>query len=138
MGMGIGVDYGGFGINTEIRTSNKLAVTVGFGTMLDYGLGYSFGTRYYLRGQNQTWQPRISVLYGTNVAAIEEYYDYYDYYTEYKLYSGLDIGIGQKWAWGRTKKHGMNFDLLFIITSSAPEYMELPVMDISVGYIYNF
>lgn len=151
IGLGAGMPYGGIGINLDYNL-DRITLSAGIGSIVVYddSPGYAFGIRYNLREMNNTWIPRLSIFYGTNSVLKIEYYDWYSHYTNYELYTGLNIGFGQQWKWGKTKKHGMDLDLMYIVTSDVFEdcddledvgfYVERRPSRIvmSIGYRYNF
>lgn len=112
-GVGIGIPYGTFGLNFDVALPvENVYLTVGFGTTIFAGAGFGFGAKYYLREIGNTWRPRIIAVYGTNSMILDDDGD-----LDGEQFSGLNIGVGQQWTWGDTKKHGMDLDFIYILTN---------------------
>lgn len=145
LGVGLGMPYGILGINGEYVIYNNVALTAGVGTTMgiEAGIGYNIGIKYYLKDIGKTWRPRISAYYGTN-GFIE-----LDFSTE-EVFNGLTLGIGQQWMWGDRKRHGLDLDILYIVTSGVYDRIdelenegyekieESGRVKLSIGYRYGF
>ena len=120
LGVGLGVPYGGIGMNVEMQGSSQLAPTAGIGSMVlgGTGLGWNVGTRYYLKpsaGEKHRGS-RITLLFGTNAFAKSDR-SFLSLTSEYKTMTGITLGFG-------TQGKSWNFDLLF----------ELPTSSVPAGY----
>lgn len=149
LGAGLGVPYGILGANAEYEVAQQLCVSGGIGTTILAGTGYSFGLRYYLNEAGNSWRPRLSAFYGTN-AMIEVIELSGEDFQE--QYSGLTLGIGQKWLLGERHRHGIDLDLMFLATRGDFDH-DMDVLEeqgyqlddigtgqvkLSAGYRYNF
>lgn len=117
-GIGMGIPYGIFGINIDLMMSDTLAVSGGIGHTIFAGMGYNFGVKYYLREIGNTWRPRLMAFYGTNsLIDVVGHYSYWKTYNDVsETYDGLTLGIGQQWTFGESKKHGLDLDLMWIVS----------------------
>ena len=149
IGAGLGVPYGILGANAEYEVGKNLYISGGIGTTILAGTGYSIGLRYYLKEAGNSWRPRLSAFYGTNSVLDVVAFGGDDFQEQY---SGLALGIGQKWLLGERHRQGIDLDLMFLATrgdfdddADMLEEMGYEVDDIgagkikfSVGYRYNF
>jgi hypothetical protein len=89
LGIGIGVPYGGLGVNYEAGEQTRLSLGVG---RLPQGIGWSIGAKHYLQppvfGEGRF---AVSAYYGVNeVARTGSLLRGYDYETD----TGFSVGIG--------------------------------------------
>lgn len=63
-GPGLGIPYGGLGVNYEYQKSSVVAPFLGAG-ITPYDLGWSIGCRVYYPGTHGRLRGRLSALYGT-------------------------------------------------------------------------
>ena len=120
IGIGLGINYGGIlGINGEFNIGSNVSLTGGVGLLGQgeepIGEGYNLGLRYYLKDIGNTWRPRISACYGA-IGSIEVWVIYGEDIEE--IHNGFVLSIGQQWMWGEKKRHGLDLDIMFIVTSS--------------------
>lgn len=132
LGVGLGVPYGGVGLNAEMQGNNQLAPTIGVGSMLGAGLGWSLGAHYYLKPSegDKHKGSRITLLFGTN--ALAEPNSSFSSLSDQKLMTGVSLGFG-------TQGKNWNFDLLFeLSTSSAPNgySQSTGAIDLSFGRMF--
>jgi hypothetical protein len=105
-GVGFGLPYGVLGINVDGRLVENLHLSLGIGwTILSGGAG-NFGLKYFLLPVENNFRPRLSLYYGINTIANEN------------PYMGFSFGVGSQWMWGQTKSDGLDFDIIFILSSS--------------------
>jgi len=116
-GVGFGIPYGVLGSNVDFTVARNLSLSMGFGTTILAGMGYSFGAKYFLAGEASSFRPKVSAFYGTNAIVTEE--SMYGITTEGQKYSGLTFGLGAQWMWGQSKKNGIDFDIMYIASSGA-------------------
>lgn len=115
IGLGLGIPYGGQGLNYTHTVTSKVDLTAGVGA--NFGLGWVVGSRFYPQGNNSGL--RLSALYGTNgvividgcgkvrnsPGACED---------RVNNYHGLNLAVG----WGqRGDKSGWDGDIIFIVSS---------------------
>jgi len=67
-GVGVGIPYGGIGVNLEIKLNDYFALTTGIGSMKNY-LSLIGGVKVYMFSAGHYFRPRISVYYG-NIGVI--------------------------------------------------------------------
>jgi len=144
VGAGFGIPYGGIGINGEYAVMKNVNLTAGLGTTVVAGAGFSIGIKYYLKEDGNTWRPRAAAYYGTNGA-----FEVIGRGGSKDTFSGLSVGLGQKWMFGASQKHGLDLDLMFIVTSGIfdrVDLLEAGGLDVdstgriklSLGYRYAF
>jgi hypothetical protein len=135
-GAGLGMPYGAFGFNFESLFGGYFAVTGGLGHTVFAGPGWSAGVRGYFLGPQRRFRPRATVIVGT--AFITDQWD-----GEQK--AGLSVGAGGRLMFGRSRRHGIDTDVLVTVypsTSSVEEEwggdaVGIPVK-ISIGYVFRF
>ncbi len=112
-GIGLGVPYGGVGINGDYGVSRHVSLTGGFGHSMQAGPGYAVGARMQLRGPDARFRPRVFVVYGTN-AYLRIVIDGEE---ETTTYSGVSTGAGFRWTFGASNRHGFDLDVIYVATS---------------------
>lgn len=137
IGAGYGIGYGILGVNLEINTFPGLALTAGLGTALFFDYAYAVGAKWYFLPSAKNWRPRISVYYGTNTLVIV---DDLESGTEYAYTAvGVTTGIGIQRMWGDAKRNGIDFDLLFVVSTTATEKVETwNRFKLQTGYRFAF
>ncbi len=161
IGLGIGMQYGGAGLNVDITVSEPLVLTFGFGTWpIVEESGYAIGLRYYFADKMKNFRPRISYLYGINSYMYTEstYYSSWTGYSETETLSqllvGSDICIGFELVFGTEKRHAIDFDLAYVVGFmenfdkqiqewedqgyEVYDIQEGVPIDISIGYRFRF
>ena len=126
-GVGLGVPYGVLGVNTDLSVSPNVSLTLGLGTSVVAGTAYNFGLKCYLTPPDQTFRPRISAYYGVNAIRASSF-------GEGKSYRGISLGAGAQWMWGQSKKHGLDFDVMYLATSAQGAPTDGSKVKISIGY----
>ena len=131
-GFGIGMPYGGFGVNYELGLNDYLAPTAGVGYLPD-NLGWAVGLRLYYPGRELKFRGRFTALYGTNT--LIENKGFFD--SEYETETGFSAGIGFNWRFG--KNWAFDGDL-FIADSDIPTGYEEKGSDVkfSLGLSYRW
>lgn len=130
IGLGLGIPYGGLGVNVAHGITDQLEFSGALGAGFD-DLGWSIGGRYFFTPSSQGDSGfRASLLYGTNgyVEVWEcttHYSSSFSYSgtceTEYKSFEGLNLGLG----WGhRAGESGWNIDLIVILTSGMDDEID--------------
>jgi hypothetical protein len=108
--VGLGIPYGGAGINVSRNITEKLELMGGFGIF-----GWAAGARFY--PANETPNFRFSGIYGTNTIVMVDKCQNLGSSsfctTEFKHYEGLNLGIG---FGPRGDDNGWNVDLILILT----------------------
>ncbi len=148
LGVGIGLNYGGFmGAQIQYVPLNHLAIFGSAGFYL-VGFGWQIGAIGYLMPKVPSKKFRVygTAMYGTNVAIAVSNADEYN-----KIYLGPTIGAGLEMRFGKSKRNGINIDLFYPIRSDEYEqdwtkikndplmtdYTEPLPITISVGYHYE-
>jgi len=139
-GVGAGMPYGISGANLDLKATSLLDFSFGLGVDPLSGFAYSLGGKFYLAPEEKSFRPRISCYYGTNTDVEEDFNDY-------TSYAGVTMGVGAYISWGRTHQHGVDVDLMYMISTEADlDRLEADGYDtsdtknikISVGYRRRF
>ncbi len=114
IGIGFGIPYGILGVNGDITIKKKLNLSVGLGQYYENNTSaYNIGLKYFIRDNEKIWRPRVSILYGSNAFLN---FTYPDGSAKTVSYSGFNLGIGQQWNFGKTRKHGIDLDILYMLS----------------------
>ncbi len=122
-GLGLGMQYGFFGINVEVapiqfKYWELINIVANFGITPDEILAYSGGVRIYILGSDSVWRPRLTVTYGVNAQLVIDQVVITDSETlKYKYnesHHGLIAAAGVRFLFGEGKRHGLDFDLNII------------------------
>lgn len=108
MGIGFGLDYGGiFGVRMTFMPMRYLGI-FGCAGILNDGTGWEAGAKGYFipKSSVKIFRPYIKAMYGVNTEVFIKGTDEYN-----KHYLGFSAGAGTEFRFGRTKSHGINFDL---------------------------
>ncbi len=112
-GTGMGLNYGGFGVNMSIHPHHMIGITGHLGyNLVDANAGV--GVNLYLGSPEKVYRPVLKALYGYNAVIIV--LDASDYN---KSYYGPSFGFGNSFRFGQSKRHGFDVDLLIPVRSSA-------------------
>jgi hypothetical protein len=145
-GLGLGIPYGALGVNIDINAGSNLNLSLGIGTTIFAGIGYNVGFKYFFTPIERTFRPRVSAYYGINAIVLKEYIGI-DKEDEGESYTGLSIGAGAQWMWGKTKSNGLDFDIIYIATTGYDvdklkeegfDVEEYGKVKISIGYRHGF
>jgi hypothetical protein len=108
--VGLGIPYGGLGINISRDIAEQFEITGGLGVF-----GWAVGGRYYPSQESPRF--RLSGIYGTNTIVMIETCGYAgsssNCISEYKDYQGINFGIG---FGPRGNEDGWNLDVILILT----------------------
>lgn len=108
--VGLGIPYGGLGINISRDISETVEITGGLGVF-----GWAIGARFYPSIETPTF--RLSGIYGTNSIVIVDECGYTSgssyCSSEFKSYEGMNFGIG---FGPHGNDDGWNFDVILILT----------------------
>ncbi len=128
-GTGIGLPYGGLGVNYELGVCDYFAPVIGLGIIPD-NVGWNAGARLYYPGREAKLRARLTALYGTN-AVIEREYSSEDYDAE----TGLSGGIGINWRFARH----WAFDAdLFVVDQDIPNGYKEEGSDVKISLGCSF
>lgn len=111
LGIGLGLPYGGIGLNIGTYFTDNFSVFGGIGYQFA-GVGYNFGVLKDFPSQSQT-QFYLTGMYGTNAGIVVDGASEFD-----KLYTGATIGLGVKLNSRKTEGNFWNIGLLVPIRSS--------------------
>ncbi len=150
VGAGVGPTYGFVGGSTDFGFSDNMYGTLGLGTTGEE-MTYNLGFRVYLKDRTHTWQPRVTLQYGTTGVIQTDVCFWACETQEHFVFESVSIGIGQSIMFGSSKKHGIDVDLFFKLDDGGMDEKieELEgqgyVLDkdgndilLSIGYRYNF
>lgn len=115
VGVGIGLPFGGLGVNYERQVNDFSAFTVGLGVLPD-NIGYSIGTRFYYPKLDARFRGRLSVLYGVNTLEENVYTD------DYETQSGFSGGPGFSWRF--SENWAFDADLFFVDNDVSEGFVE--------------
>jgi hypothetical protein len=144
-GVGVGIPYGAIGANLDcniIPDVLDLSLGVGVYPWAD-DLAHNIGLKLYFASKEKSFRPRLSCYYGTNTYVEEPSW----FSDEYTAYNGVTIGIGASVAFGRTHRHGLDFDLMYIASTKADlddlktrgyDTSDANDINISIGYRHFF
>ena len=131
-GVGLGIPYGWLGGNIDVNVAPNLNVSAGIGTTILAGIAINFGFKYFIIPVERTFRPRVAAYYGVNGANFDDN----------ENFSGVNLGVGFQLMWGKTKSNGLDFDIIFIATSSIYDEEEVEEntgnVGISLGYRHGF
>lgn len=140
LGLGYGIPYGGLGLNADYLFLDNVALTVGFGAF-QYSAGYAIGGKVFFRGPDKALRPQLLMVYGVNGivtkgAAVEV--------ASNEAYTGVTAGVGAQYMLGKSKRHGFDADLIYVLSSGVFKRCdELNLqrpgrLAFSFGYRYSF
>lgn len=88
MGLGVGIDFGGIGLNAMSMVTEHVGVFGAFGYNLNK-LGLGFGARVYTKDQSARWRPYLSAMYGYNTVYYIKNAENFS-----RTFYGTTIGVG--------------------------------------------
>lgn len=116
MGVGAGLDYGGFGVKVDLEWKANYDIYLGLGNNLN-GLGYNLGLMWKPNG-HQSVSPIIAVMYGYNSVSILRDLQGNDLFR--KTYYGPSVGFGGRFKMGAKRIN--NLSLMLIYPFRSPEF----------------
>lgn len=148
MGVGLGLNYGGFmGAQVQYVALDYLGIFGSAGYYL-VGFGWQFGLTGYIMPKLPSKPFRVygTLMYGTNAAIVVDNSSNYN-----NIYLGPTIGAGLEMRFGKSKRNGLNIDLFVPIRSeeyqsdlnnvknnpSITDIQEPLPVTISVGYHFE-
>ncbi|MDZ4183183.1 MAG: hypothetical protein U1B83_09920 [Candidatus Cloacimonadaceae bacterium] len=145
LGFGYGLPYGGLGFNADMNLMEYLAITAGIGTF-GYTTGYEIGLKSWLLPRESNFRPQFTMLYGINGLVLIDIPVGADIREAYR---GFTAGAGGRWMFGDRMNHGMDFDILYVISSGMFDrideleeqgysFTKINRWKISFGYRYAF
>jgi len=145
VGLGLGIPYGGVGVNLNVNLVSNLYFTAGVGTTVLASAAYCVGVKYFFTPAPRSFRPRASAYYGITTIVEKQYPQGK---TEDDTYAGIVLGRGSQWMWGQSRSNGFDFDLLYIAQSNFdPDELRaegfIPAREpgdfkISIGYRHAF
>ena len=99
LGFGVGLPYGGIGVNLELGMNDYFAPFAAVGSLPD-NVGWNLGARLYYPGRGARFRGRLTALYGTN-ALVEKRDYYYGGDTQYDTEEGFAAGVGMNMRFSR-------------------------------------
>jgi hypothetical protein len=128
IGLGIGIPFGGLGANIEYMFAENFAATLGLG-FSSSGKAIIGGGRIYFASKKSNLRPIFDVYFGNNLLL-----------SDYPSF-GFNLGAGFKAMFDKRKKHGLEIELLYVLTSSGlSSYQSDPNsrLGYSIGYRIGF
>ena len=115
VGVGVGLPFGGLGVNYERQINDYYAFTIGLGALPD-NIGYLAGFRLYYPKPDSKFRGRLSVLYGVNTIEQDVHSDDYETQTGFSAGPGLSWRFNNNWAF--------DADLFFVDNDVSEGYLE--------------
>jgi hypothetical protein len=114
VGLGMGINYGGFGFNISGTPIKYLSISI-FGGYNIANFNAGAGTNIFLRAPEKTFRPNIKIIYGCNGAIIVKYtHNYNDNSYLYRdCYYGPSVGLGFPFMFGDKTKVGFDLDIFY-------------------------
>lgn len=144
-GVGLGIPFGYLGGNVDFSIiPNWVNLSLGAG-IAPSGVVANAGLRLFLAPKTASFRPRISCFYGRNTYVEEK--SYWIIPDDYTSYDGVTAGIGASIAFGQSRRNGLDFDLLYIVSTKADlddleargyDTSDADGIKISVGYRHFF
>jgi hypothetical protein len=116
-GVGLGIPYGIMGVNLDYNVLPYVDLSLGLGTNLIDDMAYNVGVKIYLAPPETCFRPRLSCYYGVNTIVTRE--NYWGDITDSTNYNGISLGIGANVSWGTSRRHGLDFDLIYLASTEA-------------------
>ncbi|HAN40924.1 MAG TPA: hypothetical protein GX398_04910 [Candidatus Cloacimonetes bacterium] len=149
LGVGYGLCYAGLGFNGDYNFNDDIAVSGSIGSFSYVG-GYELGVKYYFLAFDKHFRPKLSVWYGVNgiVHATPPETTGLPRITE--AHQGFTVGVGGELMFGSRRRHGVDFDILYIVYTTQtkrleelesqgyPEFVRSTPILFSLGYRYAF
>jgi hypothetical protein len=88
MGLGVGIDFGGIGLNAMSMVTRRVGLFGAVGYNLN-NIGLNGGARLYTKDQSARWRPYFSAMYGYNAVYIVKHAGDFN-----RTFYGTTIGIG--------------------------------------------
>lgn len=117
LGIGYGLCYAGLGFNGDYNVTSDIAVSGSIGTF-GYVGGYELGTKYYFMEFDATFRPMVSLWYGINAMTIARPSETSGLPNVTEGHAGFTGGAGAQWMFSKTKRHGFDVNLLYIISNN--------------------
>ena len=108
LGVGFGLDYGGFfGVQAGFAPIKHLTLFASGGYYL-IGFGWQIGIKglFIPKTTEHTARPFLKIMYGTNSVIVVDGAGQYD-----EIYNGFTLGIGTELRFGKKKQNGFDLDL---------------------------
>ena len=136
LGLGMGLPYGWNGVNLEIPIFEQLYFNGGAGLIYlrandnrsVTSPAYNVGLALHLNPSEKFWQPKLMALYGINGFA-------WNFNKE--SYRGITLGFGNDFMFGKSRRHGFSFDLLYIASSAFYDKYEDERGRLKIGFGYK-
>jgi hypothetical protein len=110
IGAGVGIHYGGYGVNAEYLPNRYTSLSAALGYFVHAEPGWAAGARVYPLRNDRAFNPRISG-FGGRMATIKET-NLSTGSVRYKAVNGGTLGGGFDWM--LSKKINMDFDLFYL------------------------
>jgi len=122
LGIGYGLCYAGLGFNGDYNINDDIAVSGSIGTF-GYVGGWELGGKYYFGQFDSTFRPMLSAWYGVN-AMIVARPDNPGLPDVTEAHHGFCLGAGGQWMFSKSKRHGFDAGILYILTTTQAKRIE--------------
>lgn len=146
-GLGIGLAFGGVGISYDRALNEKVTLTAAIGDHPSApDLTYQVGAKWFIH-KGRIWQPRLTVLYGTNTYVNTGCSWFCLIPDTKKQFDGPSVGVGQSFIIGRRAKHSIDVDVFLsatpkdakdLVAESDGRLERGPNTHLAIGYRYYF
>jgi len=123
LGVGYGLCYAGLGFNGDYNINDDIAVSGSIGTF-GYVGGYELGGKYYFRDFDDAIRPVVSAWYGVNAMIVARPDDTTGLPDVTEAHRGFCLGAGGQWMFSKSKRHGLDAAILFILTTTQTKRIE--------------
>ena len=149
LGVGYGLCYAGLGFNGDFNLTDDVVVSGSIGTF-GYVGGWELGAKYLFLEFDSSFRPKVSAWYGVNAMIVARPDATTGLPKLTEAHRGFCAGVGGEWMLSRSKRHGLDADLLYILsTTQTKRIKELELQGygefskgsrllFSFGYRYTF
>lgn len=148
LGLGYGLCYAGLGFNGDYNFTDDIVVSGSIGSFRYVG-GYELGLKYYFLDFDKHFRPKLSVWYGVNGIIHANPREETGLPRITEAHQGFTVGAGGELMFGSRRRHGVDFDILYIVYTTQTKRIEeletqgyefarsIPIL-FSLGYRYAF
>lgn len=146
---GIGFIFGGGGVSYDRALDQRFTLTAAYvNSILASKNVYSIGAKVFIH-KGRIWQPRLTLLYGTNTTASTVTSCLFGYFCNrtYDTFDGFSFGIGQRFVLGSRGKHSLDFDFFYhlapndakdFVAETDARFVDDSIMRVAFGYRYYY
>lgn len=123
LGVGYGLCYAGLGFNGDFNLTDDVAVSGSIGTF-GYVGGWELGAKYFFGKFDSAFRPMVSAWYGVNAMIVARPEATTGLPDVTEAHQGFCAGAGGQWMFSKSKRHGFDADILYIITTTQTKRIE--------------